>query len=605
LKENNKYIYLKSLVEVLPNKPGVYQYFDRDGKLLYVGKARDLKKRVSSYFTKSRQASFKQHVLVNKISDIKHIVVSSESDALLLENNLIKKHQPRYNVLLKDDKTFPWICIKNEPFPRVFVTRNRVQDGSVYYGPYTSVIMVKTILELARQLFPLRNCSLNLTEKNIKSEKFKVCLEYHLGNCKAPCVGYQNEKEYMESIEQVRSILKGNIKQVAGNLRILMKKYADAFKFEEAQMLKGKLEILEKYRSKSTIVNPRIRNTDVFSIVEDDGYAFVNYLRVIDGAIVQAHTLEIKKKLNENKEELLALAVIDIRQKTNSNAREIIVPLRLSLLLGNVRFIVPQKGDKKQLLELSERNARHYRIEKKRRTEESKPGSATLRILETIRKDLRLKQLPEQMECFDNSNLSGSNPVAACVVFRNTRPSKKDYRHYHVKSVRGPDDFASMKEIVFRRYQRMLNEKRPLPQLVIIDGGKGQLNAAVKSLDELGLHGKMAVIGIAKRLEEIYFPGDKVPLYIDKNSETLKVIQHMRNEAHRFGITFHRDLRSRRMTRSELDSIRGIGEKSKTVLMGSFKSINQIKSADIEDIARIIGRKKATLLKDHFLRSTT
>jgi excinuclease ABC subunit C len=570
LKENNKYIYLKSLVEVLPNKPGVYQYFDRDGKLLYVGKARDLKKRVSSYFTKSRQASFKQHVLVNKISDIKHIVVSSESDALLLENNLIKKHQPRYNVLLKDDKTFPWICIKNEPFPRVFVTRNRVQDGSVYYGPYTSVIMVKTILELARQLFPLRNCSLNLTEKNIKSEKFKVCLEYHLGNCKAPCVGYQNEKEYMESIEQVRSILKGNIKQVAGNLRILMKKYADAFKFEEAQMLKGKLEILEKYRSKSTIVNPRIRNADVFSIVEDDGYAFVNYLRVIDGAIVQAHTLEIKKKLNEN-----------------------------------VRFIVPQKGDKKQLLELSERNARHYRIEKKRRTEESKPGSATLRILETIRKDLRLKQLPEQMECFDNSNLSGSNPVAACVVFRNTRPSKKDYRHYHVKSVRGPDDFASMKEIVFRRYQRMLNEKRPLPQLVIIDGGKGQLNAAVKSLDELGLHGKMAVIGIAKRLEEIYFPGDKVPLYIDKNSETLKVIQHMRNEAHRFGITFHRDLRSRRMTRSELDSIRGIGEKSKTALMGSFKSINQIKSADIEDIARIIGRKKATLLKDHFLRSTT
>jgi excinuclease ABC subunit C len=568
LKENNKYIYLKSLVEVLPNKPGVYQYFDRDGKLLYVGKARDLKKRVSSYFTKSRQASFKQHVLVNKISDIKHIVVSSESDALLLENNLIKKHQPRYNVLLKDDKTFPWICIKNEPFPRVFVTRNRVQDGSVYYGPYTSVIMVKTILELARQLFPLRNCSLNLTEKNIKSEKFKVCLEYHLGNCKAPCVGYQNEKEYMESIEQVRSILKGNIKQVAGNLRILMKKYADAFKFEEAQMLKGKLEILEKYRSKSTIVNPRIRNADVFSIVEDDGYAFVNYLRVIDGAIVQAHTLEIKKKLNENKEELLALAVIDIRQKTNSNAR-------------------------------------HYWIEKKRRTEESKPGSATLRILETIRKDLRLKQLPEQMECFDNSNLSGSNPVAACVVFRNTRPSKKDYRHYHVKSVRGPDDFASMKEIVFRRYQRMLNEKRPLPQLVIIDGGKGQLNAAVKSLDELGLHGKMAVIGIAKRLEEIYFPGDKVPLYIDKNSETLKVIQHMRNEAHRFGITFHRDLRSRRMTRSELDSIRGIGEKSKTALMGSFKSINQIKSADIEDIARIIGRKKATLLKDHFLRSTT
>jgi excinuclease ABC subunit C len=485
------------------------------------------------------------------------------------------------------------------------MTRNRVQDGSDYYGPYTSVVMVRTILELTRQLFPLRNCGLNLTEKNIESGKFKVCLEYHLGNCKAPCVGYQNEAEYMDSIEQVRNILKGNIKQVAGSLRAIMKKYAVAFKFEEAQMLKEKLDILEKYRSKSTIVNPRIRNTDVFSIVEEDGYAFVNYLKVIDGAIVQAHTLEIKKKLNESKEELLTLAIIDIRQKTNSNAREIIVPLRLSLPLGNISLIVPQKGDKKQLLELSERNARYYRIEKKRRTQEAKAGSGTLRILETIRRDLRLKHLPEFMECFDNSNLSGSNPVAACVVFKNARPSKKDYRHYHVKSVRGPDDFASMKEIVFRRYKRMLNEKRMLPQLVIIDGGKGQLNAAVKSLDELGLRGKMAVIGIAKRLEEIYFPGDKIPLYIDKNSETLKVIQHMRNEAHRFGITFHRDQRSRQMIRSELDSIKGIGEKSRTALMGSFNSLDQIKSADIEILAKIIGKKKAELLRDHFLRSTT
>ncbi len=605
MKENSKHEFLKSIVEVLPDKPGVYQYFDSEGQLLYIGKAADLKKRVSSYFSSSRNESFKHRILVGKIADIKHIVVASESDALLLENNLIKKHQPRYNVLLKDDKTFPWICIKNEPFPRIFYTRNLAQDGSTYYGPYTSVVMVKTLLEIARRLFPVRNCRLNLSQDNIKSGKFKVCLEYHLGNCMAPCVGFQDEQEYLNSIEQVKQILKGNLKQVSGYLKGLMKKYAGEFKFEEAQVLKEKLEVLEKYRSKSTIVNPKIRNADVYSIVEEEGFAFVNYLKVIEGAVVQAHTLELKKKMNESKEELLSLAVVDIRQKTNSNAKLVIVPLRVDLSLENVRFVVPQKGDKKKLLELSERNARHYRIERKKRLENLKPGSRFLRILETMKKDLRLKQLPEHIECFDNSNLGGDDPVAACVVFRNARPSKRDYRHYHIKTVRGPDDFASMQEIIYRRYSRLLKEQKDLPQLVIVDGGKGQLNAAIKSLEKLGIHGKMAVIGVAKRLEEIYYPGDKFPMYIDKNSETLKIIQQLRNEAHRFGINFHREKRIKSMTASELDEIKGIGDKTKTLLMGSFESIERIKSADIELLAEVVGKKKAEILKDYFLRSTT
>ncbi len=596
---------LKSLVEVLPHKPGVYQYFDSDGKILYVGKARDLKKRVSSYFLKSRKESFKQHVLVNKIADIKHVVVSSESDALLLENNLIKKLQPRYNVLLKDDKTFPWICVKNEPFPRIFYTRNRIQDGSVYYGPYTSVLMVKTIIEMARQLFPLRNCRLNLSSANIEKGKYKVCLEYHLGNCKAPCVGLQEEGDYLDSVLQVRQILNGNIKQVSAHLKILTKKYAEEFKYEEAQILKEKLEVIEKYKSKSTIVNPRIQNVDVYSIVEEGDSAYVNFLKVIDGAIVQAHTLEMKKKLNEGIDELLALAITDIRQKTGSDAREIIVPIRIEMPIVGVKFIVPQKGDKKQLLDLSDRNARQYKIERKKKLENSKTMSRSSRILETMKKDLRLKHLPEHIECFDNSNLQGTNPVAACVVFRGAVPSKREYRHYHVKSVVGPDDFASMEEVVYRRYRRLINEKKDLPQLVIVDGGKGQLNAAIKSLEKLNIRGRMAVVGVAKRLEEIYFPEDKVPIYIDKNSETLKVIQQLRNEAHRFGISFHRKQREKSMTGSELDSIKGIGEKSKSLLLNSFKSVESMKIADIESLAGVVGQKKAELIKNHFLRSTT
>ncbi len=605
MKENDTYVYLKSLVQVLPNKPGVYQYFDKDDRLLYIGKALDLRKRVSSYFNNSNKESFKKHILVSKIRDIKHIVVSNESDALLLENNLIKKFQPRYNVLLKDDKTFPWICVKNERFPRIFYTRNLIKDGSLYFGPYTSVLLVKTVLELARQLFPLRNCRLNLKSENIKDEKFKVCLEYHLGNCKAPCVGLQTEADYLNSIEQIKEILKGNIKQVSGHLKKRMKKYAEEFKFEEAQVLKEKLELLSRYKSKSTIVNPKINNVDVFSIVEEESYAFVNFLKVIDGAVVQAHTIELRKKLQESKEELLSLAIVDIRQKTNSNSREIIVPIHPSIPMDGVRFLVPVRGDKKQLLALSERNANHYRIERKKKAESIGQKPRDSRILETLKKDLRLKTNPVHIECFDNSNLMGENPVAACVVFRNAKPSKSDYRHYHVKTVIGPDDYASMQEIVFRRYKRLMAEKKSLPQLVIIDGGKGQLNAAVKSIDLLGIRGKMAVIGVAKKLEEIYFPGDKIPLYIDKNSESLKVIQHLRNEAHRFGIKFHRQLREKKMTSSELDSIIGIGEKTRESLWKKFRSIKEIKSADIEVLTELIGNKKAMILKNYFLRSTT
>jgi len=601
--KNERYDYLKLVIEVLPNKPGVYQYLDKNGNYLYIGKARDLKKRVSSYFTRSNKDNYKMKVLVSKIASIKHIVVSTESDALLLENNLVKKHQPRYNVMLKDDKTFPWICIKNERFPRVFYTRNLIQDGSVYYGPYTSVVMVKTLIELIRQLYPLRTCKLNLDREHIESGKYKVCLEYHMGNCKAPCINMIKQEDYNEYIKQVHQILKGNIRQVSMQLKKLMKIYSAEYRFEDAQLIKSKIEILDKYRSKSTIVNQRINNLDVFSIVEEENFAFVNYLKIVSGAIVQAHTVELKKKLDETNVDLLSLAIIDIRQKIKSDAREIIVPLRIELPLGNIRFVVPVKGDKKHLLELSERNAKHYQLERKKKAAQSKTENKTARVLETMKKDLRLKVPPKHIECFDNSNLQGTDPVAACVVFRDAKPSKKEYRHYHVKTVRGPDDFASMEEIIFRRYRRLLDENQELPQLVVIDGGKGQLNAAVKSLEKLNLHGKMAIIGVAKRLEELYYPGDKVPLYIDKNSETLKIIQQLRNEAHRFGIAFHREVRSRSMINSELDSIKGIGEQTKQRLLLHFNSVDGIRNAGFESLKEIIGLGKATILINYFKKN--
>ena len=593
----NEYIdYLKSLVEVLPDKPGIYQFFDNKGEIIYIGKARNLKKRVSSYFTKTIYQNNKLKILTRKIADIKHFIVKDESDALLLENNLIKKYQPRYNVQLKDDKSFPWICVKNEPFPRVFITRNLIRNGSVYYGPYTSVNMVRTLLELIRQLFPLRTCNYNLTTENIVNQRFKACLEYHLGNCKAPCVGYQTDIEYEESIKYVHQILKGSIFQVIEHLKGLMSEYSGEYKFEQAQIIKDKIRILEKYRSKSTIVNPRIDDIEVYSIAEEDTTAYVNYLRVVNGAIVQAQTFELKKKLDESVQDLLSLAIVEIRQRMGSTAKEIIVPVKTDLHLGNIKFTIPHRGEKKQILDLSERNAKFYMLEKRKRRELTRPEAKIERILRTVMKDLRLKEKPVHIECFDNSNIMGKSPAAACVVFINAKPSKKDYRHFTIKTVKGPNDYASMEEVIYRRYKRILNEKKSLPQLLIIDGGKGQLSAATKSLEKLSLRGKTAIIGVAKRLEEIYFPDDKVPLYIDKNSETLRLIQQIRNEAHRFGIKLHRDKRTKIMMQSELDNINGIGEKTRDELLKKYGSVNSIMKADPAEIISLIGKNRTKIL---------
>ncbi len=597
--ENRHISHLKSLIAVLPHKPGVYQYFDEKGTIIYIGKAKDLKRRVSSYFTKQHEHR-KTALLVRNIADIKHMVVQSEQDALLLENNLIKKYQPRYNIQLKDDKSFPWICIKNEPFPRVFKTRNLIRDGSKYFGPYTSSFTVRTLLDLFKTEYKLRTCNYNLSEENIRNKKYKVCLEYHIGNCTAPCVGKISNEEYDKGITDITNILKGNISGVIKHLKIVMSEMAENMNFEEASKIKEKYDALIRYQSRSTIVSPNITDVDVFSIEEDDKFAFVNYLKVIQGAIIQTFTLEIKKALNETVEELLMLGIVEIRQKIFSNAKEILVPLNLEDVIDNVRFKVPKRGEKLNLLKLSQRNAKYFRMEKEKQAVMKNPAIRTNRILNTIKKDLRLKELPVRMECFDNSNLQGSFPVASCVVFKNGKPSKKEYRHYNVKTVEGPNDFASMEEIVYRRYKRLLDEKAPLPQLVIVDGGKGQLSSAVKVLEKLELRGKIALIGIAKKLEEIYFPGDSVPVYINKNSETLKVIQHLRDEAHRFGITFHRNKRSKAFITSELNSINGIGEKSVQILLNNFKSVQAIKDLKFDELAKAIGRSKATLVYNYF-----
>jgi excinuclease ABC subunit C len=590
---------LKKIVSVLPNKPGVYQYYDIEGKLLYVGKAKDLKKRVASYFNKN-QDSAKTRILVRKIYEIKHIIVDTEQDALLLENNLIKKYQPRYNVQLKDDKTFPWICVKNERFPRVFSTRNLYKDGSQYFGPYTSGLMVKVLLDLVKQLYKLRNCNLNLSQKNIDEGKFKPCLEFQIGNCNAPCVGKETEEEYNNSIEHIKKILKGNISEVGIFLKKLMKEFSDAYNFEKANEMKEKITILEKFQSKSTIVNPSINNVDVYSIIEDEKAGYVNFLKLVNGAIIQSHTIELKKRMNETIDELLGFAIFDIRHRLNSNSKEIIVPFQPNMNLDEVKFIVPQRGDKKKLLELSERNVKYYRFEKLKNQEKANPMQRVNRVLEKIKTDLRLQDLPTHIEGFDNSNIQGTYAVAACVVFKNGKPSKRDYRKFNVKTVEGPDDFASMVEIVTRRYKRMLNEKQPLPQLIVIDGGKGQLSAAVKALKDLNIYGKIAIIGIAKKLEEIYYPGDSVPLYLDKNSESLKVIQHIRNEAHRFGITFHRDKRSKDFIKTELEEINGIGEKTIDLLLKEFKTVSKIKSLAVEELSPIIGNSKAIIVFSYF-----
>ncbi|HEY3369260.1 MAG TPA: excinuclease ABC subunit UvrC [Prolixibacteraceae bacterium] len=591
--------YIKSLVSVLPDQPGIYQYFDDSGKIIYVGKAKNLKKRVTSYFVKTLQ-NRKTELLVRSIADIKHMVVETEQDALLLENNLIKKYQPRYNIRLKDDKTYPWIMITNERFPRVFQTRTVIRDGSTYFGPYTSIFTVRALLDFFHKIYKLRNCRLNLSEENVRLGKFKVCLEYHMGNCLGPCAGFIDHEQYMKSINQIKEILKGNISGVIKYFKDLMREYAAEYKFEEAALMKDKLDLLEKFQHKSTVVSNTISDVDVFTIDQDEEYAYVNYLKIIQGAIMQTYTSEIKKVLDESPSELLEFAIVDIRQKIFSNAKEILVPFKLDIELEGIKFHVPQQGDKKKLLDLSERNAKYYRLEKQKHESVPRTEVNAKRILETMQKDLQLKSPPIQIECFDNSNLQGTNPVASCVVFRNTRPSKKDYRHYNIKTVVGPDDFASMEEIVYRRYKRLLDEETALPQLIVVDGGKGQLGAALNALEKLDLRGKIAIIGIAKRLEEIYFPGDSVPLYLDKNSETLKIIQQLRDEAHRFGITFHRNKRSGEFIKSELETIPGIGGKTITSVLKRFKSIENLKKQGYDEVASEIGDSKARIIFDFY-----
>ena len=590
---------LSAIVRSLPEKPGVYRYYDADGKILYVGKAKNLKKRVSSYFNKEPDSG-KLRLLVRKIRDIRFIVTETELDALLLENNLIKKLQPRYNIMLKDDKTYPWLCIKKEPFPRVFSTRHVLNDGSEYYGPYASVRMMKTLLEIIRKLYPLRTCKLNLSPKNIQKGKFKVCLEYHLGNCKAPCTGKQTEEDYAETIRQIRAIIKGNLSEVIDALRKVMLAYAEKEDFENAQLVKEKLEILENYKSKSTIVNPRIHNVDVFSILDEENQAYVNFLKVMNGSIVQAHTVEVKKKLNETPQEILTFAIADFRQRFGSQATEIIVPFKPELSWEEIKVTIPKRGDKKQLLELSERNTKYFRAERQKQQELTDPERHSRRILEKIKQDLRLPDLPEVIECFDNSNFQGDFPVASMVQFVKAKPNKKEYRHFNIKTVTGPDDFASMEEIILRRYGRLLKEGKPLPQLIVVDGGKGQLSAAVKSLKKLGLYGKVAVMGIAKKLEELYFPNDTLPLYLDKKSETLRIIRQLRDEAHRFGITHHRKRRQQGTLKSELTEIKGIGRDTAKKLLRQFRSVKQIAQTPEAELAAVVGKSKAGLVYHHF-----
>lgn len=596
---NTKTDYLKSLVAVLPNQPGIYQFFDDAGTIIYIGKAKDLKKRVTTYFAREHDHR-KTALLVRNIIDIRHMVVQTEQDALLLENNLIKKYQPRYNIQLKDDKSFPWICIKNEPFPRVFKTRELVKDGSKYFGPYTSIYTVRTLLELFKAEYKLRTCNYNLTPENINNRKFKACLEYHIGNCTAPCEGLISEEKYNEGIVDISNILKGNVSGVIKHLKDKMAEASEAMDFEEAARIKLKYDSLQRFQSRSTIVSPTITDVDVFSIDEDEKFAYINYLKVIKGAIIQTFTLEIKKVLNESTEELLLSGIVEIRQKIFSNAKEILVPIKLDYSLENVAFRIPQKGDKKQLLELSQRNAKYFRMEKEKQIVLKNPKIKEELLLSTIKKDLQLAENPVHIECFDNSNLQGTEPVAACVVFKNGKPAPKEYRHFNIKTVEGPNDFASMEEVVFRRYSRLLEEKKSLPQLVVIDGGKGQLSSAVSALEKLGLRGKIAIIGIAKKLEEIYFPGDSVPIYISKSSQSLRVIQHLRDEAHRFGITFHRDKRSKTFITSELTSIKGVGEQTTQKLLKDFKSVKSIKTQSIDALVKSIGQAKASIVFAYF-----
>ncbi|MFB6306104.1 MAG: excinuclease ABC subunit UvrC [Flavobacteriales bacterium] len=588
---------LMGKIRSLPSKPGIYQFYNNEGNVIYVWKAKNLKKRVSSYFNnKGKQESGKTQLLIKRITDVEYMIVDSELDALLLENNLIKKYQPKYNVQLKDDKTYPWICIKNERFPRVFSTRNPRKDGSEYYGPYASVKMMNTILDLVKNLYTLRTCNYDLTEENIENKKYRVCLEYHIGNCKGPCEGLQSEKDYEEDMNEIRQIIKGNIYFVTKKLKGKMKAHADAYEFEKADLIRNKLELLEKYKSRSTVVSPNIHNLEVFSFVDDEKRAFVNYMKVIKGAIVQGHTIEMKRKLEESAEEMLRLAIMELRQRYESNANIVLVPFEPQLQINKVKFKVPQRGEKKKLLDLSERNAVYYMKEKKKNEALRSPAHKKTKLLEKVQKDLRLKELPVHIECFDNSNIQGTSPASACVVFKKGQASKKDYRSFNIKSVDKPDDFASMKEVVNRRYTRLLKEDKSLPQLIVIDGGKGQLNAAVEALKELEIYGKTAIIGIAKRLEEIYYPEDSTPIYLDKRSQTLKLIQRLRNEAHRFSINHHRKRRRKKVTHTELEEVKGVGKKTIDKLLRHFKSLKRVKEAGKKETEKVIGKDKADKL---------
>ena len=594
---------IKSILKTIPTDPGVYQYFDEKGEIIYVGKAKNLKRRVSSYFNKQQQSG-KVKVLVSRIADIRFTVVNNEMEALLLENNFIKQYKPRYNILLKDDKTYPWICVKNERFPRVFLTRKKVNDGSIYFGPYPSVMTAKTLLEMLRQLYPIRNCKLILKEEYIYNGHYRPCLEYHIGNCKAPCDGSISEDDYRQMILNVKKVIKGNIQEVLKDMKTQMMAYAAKLEFEQAQVIKDKYDLLENYHAKSVVCSNSIFDIEVFSY-EDAGNSFyVNYMKIVEGAIIQSHSFEIKRKLDETAEELMSIAIVELRQMMEShNIKEIIVPIELDIRLDDVRITVPQRGEKLDILQLSQRNAKQYRIETEKLRSLVDPERHTKRILNQMKDDLNLSALPEVIECFDNSNFQGDYAVAAMVQFVNAKPNKSGYRHFNIKTVEGPNDFASMEEIIYRRYKRLLDEGQRLPDLIVVDGGKGQLSSAVKILQKLNLYDKISIIGIAEKLEEIYFPGDSIPLYIDKRSETLKVIQHIRDEAHRFGITHHRKKFEKGFIHSELNDIKGIGKLTAEKLMLELKSVKNIKAADLETLEKIIGKAKAKIVWEYFAKS--
>jgi excinuclease ABC subunit C len=592
--------HLKEIIASLPETPGIYKYFDKEGNLIYIGKAKSLKKRVNSYFNKNHYENRKTAVMVSRIEHIEFTLVETEIDALLLENSLIKKFQPKFNINLKDDKTYPFICVKRERFPRIFPTRNPIKDGSEYFGPYASGTMMHTILDLIKAIYPLRNCNLSLTEKNIKEQKFKTCLEFDIGNCKAPCVGLMEEEEYTQNIKNIKHILRGNLTEVKVHLKNLMQLAANDLKFEEAARYKRKLDVLDSYQSKSTIVTGILNDVDVFSIVSDDKFAFINYLKVSNGIIIQTQTFEVKKKMDESDAELLGFAIAEVRDEYNSSSKEIIVPFELDWSDNRIEITVPKLGDRRKLLDLSLKNVLYYKKDKLTKYELVNPDLKVERVLTQMKNDLRLKELPHHIECFDNSNLQGTNPVSACVVFKDAKPSKKDYRIFNVKTVEGPNDFATMEEVIYRRYKRLLEEEQPLPNLIIIDGGKGQLSSAIVSLHKLNLYGKIPVIGIAKRLEELYYPEDEFPLYIDKKSETLKIIQQLRDEAHRFGISNHRNRRSKSTFVTELENIKGIGPETAKMLLKELKSVKKIQEANEELLGNIIGIAKAKLIKEYF-----